>query len=150
LIFVSLKPLDLVCLAFGEQASQRQLAIMSSRKGVKNMDYQKLILVGNATKDAETKQPEDKTAYADFTLAVSRTKEQKTFFPIRVFGKLAETCEMVKKGTKVLVEGRLDISEYTDEEGQKKVTFRVLADTYRLLSKTQKASSKAKKTKGKS
>jgi single-strand DNA-binding protein len=114
------------------------------------MDYQKLILVGNATKDAEVKQPKDKTAYADFTLAVSRTKEQKTFFPVRVFGKLAETCEMVKKGAKVLVEGKLDISEYTDQEGQKRMTFRVLADTYRLLSKTKKASSKTKKATGKS
>jgi single stranded DNA-binding protein len=72
-------------------------------------------------------------AHADFTLAVSRTKEQTTFFPIRVFGKLAETCENIKKGVKVLVEGRLDISEYTDKEGQKKMTFRILVDTYRLL-----------------
>ena len=106
------------------------------------MDYQKLILVGNATKDAEVQQPQGKTAYADFTLAVSRTKELKTFFPVRVFGKLAETCDMVKKGAKVLVEGKLDISEYTDKEGQKKLTFRVLADTYRLLSKTKKAKGK--------
>jgi single-stranded DNA-binding protein len=37
-------------------------------------------------------------AYADFTLAVSRTKDQTTFFPVRVFGKLAESCENVKKG----------------------------------------------------
>ena len=98
------------------------------------MDYQRMIWVGNTTRDAEVKQPEGKKmAYADFTLAVSRTKEQKTFFPVRVFGKLAETCEKVKKGAKVLVEGKLDISEYTDEEGQKRITFRVLADTYRLL-----------------
>ena len=80
------------------------------------MDYQKLILVGNTTKNAEVKQAEGKTAYADFVLVVSRTKEQKTFFPVRVFGKLAETCGMVKKGAKVLVEGKLDISEYTDKE----------------------------------
>jgi len=97
------------------------------------MDYQKLILVGNTTKDAEVKRPKGKTAYANFTLAVSRTKEQKTFFPVRVFGKLAETCEMVKKGAKVLVEGKLDISDYTDKEGQKRMTFRLLADAYRLL-----------------
>jgi len=32
-----------------------------------------------------------------------------------------------------LVDGRLDISEYTDKEGQKRNTFRILADTYRLL-----------------
>jgi len=40
---------------------------------------------------------------------------------------------MVKKGAKVTVEGKLDISEYTDKEGQKRMTFGVLADTYRLL-----------------
>jgi len=50
-----------------------------------------------------------------------------------VFGKLAESCATVKKGVKVLVEGRLDISEYTDKEGQKRMSFRILADTYRLL-----------------
>jgi single-strand DNA-binding protein len=72
-------------------------------------------------------------AHADFTVAVSRTKDQTTFFPIRVFGKLAESCENVKKGTKVLLDGKLDISEYTDKGGQKRMTFRILADTYRLL-----------------
>lgn len=50
-----------------------------------------------------------------------------------VFGKLAETCATVKKGIKVLVDGQLDISEYTDKEGQKRKTFRILADIYRLL-----------------
>ena len=93
------------------------------------MDYQKMIIVGNATKDAEIHRDEGKVAYADFTLAVSRTKEQTTFFPVRLFGKLAEACENVKKGIKVLVDGKLDISEYTDNEGQKRITFRILADT---------------------
>lgn len=72
-------------------------------------------------------------AHADFRLGLSRTKDQTTFFPIRVFGRLAETCENIKKGVKVLVEGRLDISEYTDKEGQKRSTFRILADAYRSL-----------------
>jgi single-stranded DNA-binding protein len=40
---------------------------------------------------------------------------------------------MVKKGVKVVVDGKLDISEYTDKQGQKRITFRILADTYRLL-----------------
>jgi single-strand DNA-binding protein len=97
------------------------------------MDYQKMIIVGNATKDAEVQQSEGKVPHADFTLGVTRTKEQTTFFPVRVFGKLAETCENVKKGVKVLVEGKLDISDYTDKEGQKRIAFRVFADTYRLL-----------------
>ena len=97
------------------------------------MDYQKMIIVGNSTKDAEIHQSEGRVGYADFTLGVTRTKDQSTFFPIRVFGKLAESWEMVKKGVKVLVDGKLDISEYTDKEGQKRISFRILADTYRLL-----------------
>lgn len=97
------------------------------------MNYQEMIIVGTATKDPEIHQSEGRVDYADFTLAVSRTKEQKTFFPIRVFGNLAETCEKVKKAVKVLVDGDLDISEYTDKEGQERTTFRILADTYRLL-----------------
>ena len=72
-------------------------------------------------------------AHADFTLGVSRPKGQTTFFPIRVFGKLAESCENNKKGAKVLVDGNLDISEYTDKKGQKRTSFRILADTYGLL-----------------
>ena len=90
-------------------------------------------IVGNATKDAEIQQSQGKVAYADFTIAVSLSKDQTTFFPTRVFGKLAESCEMVKKGMKVLVDGNLDISEYTDKEGQKRMTFGILADAYRLL-----------------
>ena len=64
---------------------------------------------GNATKAAEIHQSEGKVPYADFTLAVSRTKDQTTFFPVRVFGKLGEACENVKKGIEVLVDGKLDI-----------------------------------------
>ena len=46
---------------------------------------------------------------------------------------MAHPCENVKKGVKLLVDGKLDISEYTDKEGQKRISFRRLADTYRLL-----------------
>jgi single-strand DNA-binding protein len=97
------------------------------------MDYQEMIIVGNATKDAEIHQSEGKAAYADFTLAVSRTKDQTTFFPVGAFGKFADGCENVKKGVKVLVDGELDISEYTQKEDHKRTSFRILADTYRLL-----------------
>ena len=97
------------------------------------MDYQKMIIVGNATKDAEIHQSEGKVAYADFTVAISTAKDQTSFFPVRVFAKLAEACQNVKKGVELLADGSLDISEYTDNEGQKRMSFRVLADAYRLL-----------------
>lgn len=46
---------------------------------------------------------------------------------------MAHPCENVKKGVKLLVDGKLDISDYTDNEGQKRMSFRILADSYRLL-----------------
>ena len=76
---------------------------------MRSTDYQKIIIVGNVSKDAEVKQSEGKVPHADFTLGVTRTKDQSTFFPIRAFGKLAETCENVQKSVKVLVDGKLDI-----------------------------------------
>ncbi len=59
------------------------------------MDYQRMIIVGNATKHAEVHHPKRKAVYADFTVAVSRTKEHKTLFPIRVFGKLPDTYRLL-------------------------------------------------------
>ncbi len=45
------------------------------------MGYQKMIIVGNATKDAGVRQSEGKAAYADFRVAVSRTEEAEDPLP---------------------------------------------------------------------
>ena len=87
------------------------------------MDYQKIILSGNATDDA--KRLESKSGEVQFTtfnVGVSGGKERKTtFFPVTVFGKYGETvAEHVTKGRQVLVEGRIDVGE----EGR----FNVIAD----------------------
>ena len=98
------------------------------------MDYNKLIIVGNLIRDAEIKQArEGESRYGDFTVAVSRNGEEKTFYPVRAFGKLGESCEMLKKGDRVLVEGELEVSAYADENGDRRMSFRVVADTYRKL-----------------
>lgn len=98
------------------------------------MDYTKLIIVGNLIRDAEVKQAKDSEAkYADFTVAVSRKEGEKTFYPVRAFGKLGESCDMLKKGDRVLVEGEFEVSTYADENGDRKMAFRVVADTYRKL-----------------
>ena len=78
-----------------------------------NINYQKLILVGNATRDAERKTSEKgDVTYTTFRVGVSNSKERTTFFAITVFGKQAEAvAEYVKKGRQVLVEGRIDVSE---------------------------------------
>lgn len=60
-------------------------------------------------------------------------KEETNYFPIRCFGKLAESVTGIKKGTKLFVAGELEISSFTGEEGGKRMFFRVVADTYRIL-----------------
>ena len=76
-------------------------------------DFQKIILVGNATADAEAKKArETDTAYTAFRLGVKDAREKSSYFPVIVFGNSrASVAQYVKKGRQVLVEGRIDISE---------------------------------------
>jgi single-stranded DNA-binding protein len=77
------------------------------------MDYQKIIIVGNATKDA--KQQQSKSGEVSFTtcsIAVGESKDKTTFFPVIAFGKLGEkVASLIVKGHQVLVEGRIDVKE---------------------------------------
>ena len=104
------------------------------------MNYQKIILAGNATKDAEQKISKDgKVKFTTFRLGVANSKEKTTFFPITVFGKLGESvAEYITKGREVLVEGRVQIGDkgYCD----------VIADQIRFGAMPEE---KAKKSKSK-
>jgi single stranded DNA-binding protein len=100
------------------------------------MDYQNIhvVLIGNATQDAAVKQAKESgKPYGDFRLAVRNRTGETTYFPIRCFGKLAASVTTIKKGTKLFVEGELEISSFEGAEGGKRMTFRVVATTYRLL-----------------
>ena len=97
------------------------------------MDYQKIILVGNTTDVPKVQKTKDKMAYADFIVAVNRNKEEADFFPVRVFGKLTETAAKINKGAKVLVEGKVEISRFTPEQGESRTYIRVLANTIRFV-----------------
>jgi single-stranded DNA-binding protein len=77
--------------------------------------------------------------YADFRLAGKNKQRETTFFPVRCFGKLADGASGIKKGTKLFVAGDLELSTFTNEEGKKQVSFRVLADTYRILAQGRHA-----------
>lgn len=100
------------------------------------MDYQKIsaVLIGNATQDAEVKQAKESgNPYGDFRLAVRNRQGETNYFPVRCFGKLAEGLSAIQKGTRVFVEGELEMGSFTGDEGEKRMTFRVLANTYRIL-----------------
>ena len=90
------------------------------------MNYQKLVLVGNATDNAKrlTSKKGD-VAYATFSVGVSDGKDRTTFFPVIVFGKLGEAvAKYITKGRQVLVDGRVDVND--------KGRFRVIADRVRF------------------
>jgi single stranded DNA-binding protein len=97
------------------------------------MNYQKLILVGNTTGAARVEKAEGKTAYADFTVAVNRSREETDFFPVRAFGRLTEGAARIEKGSLVLVEGRVEIDRFAPEGSEPRTTIRVLADSIRLF-----------------
>ena len=101
-------------------------------------DYQKIIVLGNTIGEAKVKRAKDSGAvYADFTVACSGRKGGQTvFYPVRVFGKAAEACKSIKKGDRILVEGSLEVSEYTDAGGQERRAYRILATAYRWLEKS--------------
>lgn len=86
------------------------------------MNYQKVIVVGNATRDAEVMKSKKGTAYTRFDVAVGSGKEGKAFFPVMAFGKVGEAAaQYVNKGREVLVEGRI----VTGKAGR----FSVIADS---------------------
>jgi single-strand DNA-binding protein len=97
----------------------------------------KVILMGRLTRDAEIRysQGENSIAVARFTLAVdrrfSRNNDEQTadFISCRAFGKTAEFLERFgRKGTKFVLEGRIQTGSYTNKEGQRVYTTDVVAE----------------------
>ena len=88
----------------------------------------KVILSGNISNDIDLKQTSGGTPVARFNMAVNRAKEGVDFIPIVVWNQLAENIkEYCSKGTHILVEGRIQISDY-EKDGQKRYSTEVVAD----------------------
>jgi single-strand DNA-binding protein len=105
--------------------------------------YNKVILVGNLTRDINLKYLPSGTAVADLGLATNRrwkdkqTNEDKSevmFIDVSIFGRSAEIAnQYLKKGSKVLVEGRLSLEQWTDQQGQNRSKHRIIAESYQFL-----------------
>lgn len=103
--------------------------------------YNKVILIGNLTKDPELRYTPQGTPVATFRIAVNskfkqagELREEALFIDTVVFGKQAETCsQYLNKGKSVLVEGRLQERKF-EHEGQQRSKFEVVAQTVRFLS----------------
>lgn len=105
--------------------------------------YNRVILVGNLTRDPEVRYLPSGTAVAEMGLAVSESYRNKAgeqventcFVDIVVWSRQAETCgEYLKKGSPVLVEGRLQLDKWKSKEGEARSKLRVRADRVQFLS----------------
>jgi single-strand DNA-binding protein len=98
--------------------------------------YNRVILVGNLTRDPEIRYTQSGKGVTKFTLAVNnpRNKEETTFVDIVAWDRLGETCNTyLKKGTNTLVEGRLVIRSYEDKDGVKRKATEVVIDNMQML-----------------
>lgn len=101
--------------------------------------YNKVILVGNLTRDVDLKFTQSGKAVANFGIATNRKygeDKQETFFgEVTAWGKMAETAsEYIHKGSKVLIEGRLTTEQWADSDGAKRSKTRIVAENIRFLS----------------
>lgn len=103
--------------------------------------YNKVILIGNLTKDPELRYTPQGTPVTSFRLAVNYkykqsddTKQETTFIDIVIFGKQAESCaQYLNKGSSALVEGRLQERRW-ESDGQQRSKFEVVAQSVKFLS----------------
>jgi single-strand DNA-binding protein len=101
----------------------------------------KVFLIGNIGSDVEHKDL-NTTRVANFNIAVNeRTKknnepiETTTWFRIATFGTLADLSkQLLKKGQKVLIEGKIEIREYTNADGFKTRVTNIICDDFTILS----------------
>jgi len=107
--------------------------------------FNKVILIGNLTRDPELRYTPQGTSVCNFGIAVNRKykqgdemKEEVTFINIVVFGKQADNCgQYLNKGNPVLVEGRLQERRWETEEGQKRSKHEVVAQSVQFLPRKQ-------------
>lgn len=105
----------------------------------------KVIFMGRLTKDPEVRYSQDGKAIANFSLAVDRfgKNDKADFFNCTAFGKQGEFVEKyLKKGTKVLLSGRIQNDSYTNRDGQKVYTTQVIVDEIEFAESKEKAQPK--------
>ncbi|MGI8889688.1 MAG: single-stranded DNA-binding protein [Chthoniobacterales bacterium] len=103
----------------------------------------KVLLMGNLTRDPEVRYTPKGTAVAELGIAVNRVysgengekREEVTFVDVTVWGRTAENVgEYLKKGRPVFVEGRLQLDSWDDKQsGQKRNKLKVVADNVQFL-----------------
>jgi single stranded DNA-binding protein (ssb) len=105
--------------------------------------FNKVILLGNLTRDPEVRYTPKGSAVADLGIAVNRQytldsgekREEVTFIDVTFWGRTAEVAgEYLKKGRPVFIEGRLQLDTWDDKQsGQKRSKLKVIGETMQML-----------------
>jgi single-strand DNA-binding protein len=103
--------------------------------------YNKVILVGNLTRDIDLRYTQSGAVIANTAIATSRKytsngerKEDVCFVDITFFGKSGEIAnQYLRKGSKILVEGRLNFDQWVDQNGQKRSKHSVIVEVMQML-----------------
>ena len=106
--------------------------------------FNRVVLVGNLTRDPEVRYTPSQTAVTDIGLAVNRQwfdkatnsrKEDVSFIDVTLWGRQAEVAgEYLSKGRQVLIEGRLQMDTWEDKEsGQKRSKLKVIGESMQML-----------------
>lgn len=105
-------------------------------------DLNKVMLMGNLTRDPDVRFTPKGTAVGDIGLAINSSyknqegqqKDEVTFVDVVLWGRQAETCkEHLSKGAPVFVEGKLKLEQWETKEGEKKTKLKVQADRVQFL-----------------
>lgn len=108
--------------------------------------FNKVLLMGNLTRDPELRYLPAGQPVTTFTIAVNRTyvsqsgekKEEVSFIRVVVWAKRAEVCnEYLRKGSPVFVEGRLQSRSWEAQDGTKRSTIEVVAQNVQFLSRAR-------------
>lgn len=105
--------------------------------------FNKVILLGNLTRDPEVRYTPKGSAVADLGIAVNRQytlengekREEVTFVDVTFWGRTAEVAgEYLKKGRPVFIEGRLQLDTWDDKQsGQKRSRLKVIGENMQML-----------------
>src|SRR5437660_10292589 len=113
----------------------------------------RVVLVGNLTRDPELRHTPSGTAVCSLRLAVNTRRkdgatgewtEKPNYFDVTVWGAQAENCaQYLAKGRPVAVDGRLEWREYTTQDGQKRQAVEVIAENVQFLASREQNGNEA-------
>ena len=116
--------------------------------------YNRVILMGNLTRDPELKTLPSQTVVCDFALAVNRRwkdtdgadREEVLFIDCAAFGKAGQTTgESLTKGRPIHIEGRLKFEQWEQEDGQRRSKIRVVVEQFRFVDRKPDVSQPAER-----